>query len=369
MKIAFNLFGVNQWLYIGLMAWSGPAAAMSKSDYLSRLRDMGLIGFQERTVLKRDVGENSFIDAAEKGDAHLLQQRLHARLNGPFADFIRDLHAADEEGRNVFHAMAAAETNQERFADIIKSLARISGYHALAGRQTSKTIEIANVILTPERQLEKTPLVRAIGAAASRADALQKVEKFIAENSAAAVISYLRGKTSRLPAQPAYFGEEKPVYQRSFLELLLSRSADPHYHPDWKTLKGITIYQPHLMRDDQGFRPIDIAKNSGNLPAFSVLYDLGEDSSWQWFAGWMAAGVSAGGAALAMIDSPAMAGIAAVSVGLAGAAGVSMCHKSFKKLPVRLNKLLTPQPAPSPASGLRPLSPAPIKPSSGAARK
>ena len=326
---------------IGWLSWHGSAGAMSKSEFLSGLRDMGMLGFQAGTVLERDVGESSFIDAARKGDALLLQQRLASRLNGPFADFMKDLHAIDENGQNVFHAMAAAEKNQERFADIIESLIRISGYQALGEKQKFKIIEIANMILSPEPHLGKTSVIQAVKKAESRAVAFREVEKFIAERPAITVISYLHSKIRRPPGEMNSFGNSiKSVYPRAFLELLLSRNTDPHYFPDEKTLGSLNIYQPHLMRDSQGRRPIDIAGKTGNLPVYSVFYDHDENRpAWLWVGGMAAFGALAGGAAAAAHDSAPMAVISSAAFGSLTGSLMSMCHKSFNKLPVRLNRL------------------------------
>ena len=61
MKNAGKLF------LIGLLAWHGFAAGDSKSQLLSGLQGMGMLGFYHGTISKKDVGESSFLDAVERG--------------------------------------------------------------------------------------------------------------------------------------------------------------------------------------------------------------------------------------------------------------------------------------------------------------
>ena len=240
-KSAFKVF------LIGLLLWHGASVAISKPQFLSGLRDMGLLGFQHGTILKQDIGERSFIDAVEQGDVHLLQKRIHDRLKGPFVDFMKDLHAVDEKGRNVFHALAEAKRDQKHFADIMESLIHISGFHIEAQSRDAERIEAANAVISPEAQLEKTPLIQAVKKARSHTAVLKEVEKFIAENTAVTVISYLHGKTSPKSIRG------KRVYQQTFLELLLTRNPNLRCKPDCRLLEGVDIHKPHFMEDSQGF--------------------------------------------------------------------------------------------------------------------
>ena len=327
----------------GLMSWCGFAGAVSSSELLSGLRGMGLLGFQPGTILKQDVGD-SFIDAVRREDALLLQKRIHDRLNGPFVDFMKDLHAVDEKGRNVFHALAEVKDSQPLFADIAESLIRISGFHTQNDRQNAEIIEVANMVISPELRLEKTPLIKAIREAESNSVVLKEVEKFIAENTAVTVISYLHGKTSPLLGLSGALGEGvKEVVEfhgrrKTFLTLLLTRNPDPAYDPPLRLLEGVNIHQPHFMRDSQDFLPIDIAKKSGNLPVFSILYEHSGELTFlaPLISGILTAPVIAVGVHSLEHGFEKLAFGTVVAFG--GVALMFGCHKAFSKLPVFLNK-------------------------------
>ena len=269
---------------MGLLAWHGLAGALSESDFLSGLRGMGLFGFQHGTISKKDVGDRSFIDAVEKRDVHLLLQRIQDRLNGPFPAFMEDLHAVDENGRNVFHALAEVSGREEQhFAEVMTALIRISGFHIDVVEQDAEIIKVANMIISPKLSLENDPLIQTIRTAKSHSAVLKEVEKFVKENSAVTVVSYLHGKTTN----------RLNIYSQTFLELLLTR--DPNLRSHYRRYKDSNIHQPYLMRDAQGFLPIAIAERSGNLPAFSHLYKYYKEENINlWFLGLSIVGGSVG---------------------------------------------------------------------------
>ena len=237
---------------IGLLAWHGFAGGISNSAFLSGLQKYGLFGFHPGTVSKKDVGESSFLDAVEREDVRLLLKRLHDRLNGPFTKFMEDLHAVDHRGWNVFHALAAAQANQERFAAVMEDLIRISRFHIEPHRQDVKVIETANVIIFPAKDLGSKPLIRAIIAEKSHAAALREIENFVTKHTAATVISYLHSKNSSEPVfDSPYWNALPSVYQQTFLELLFTRNPRSKYRP----LEDVKIHRPYLMKDFQGLRP------------------------------------------------------------------------------------------------------------------
>ena len=323
---------------IGLSVTAGfPADAISRAEFQSALRDMGMLGFQRGTVLKEEVRGGSFIDAVLIGDAHLLLQRVHDRLNGPLTDFMKDLYAVDAKGRNVFHAAAAAEKNQDLFADIMESLIRVSGFHIEAYKQEDKPIEAANMIVSPLLNLEKSYLIKNILAANKKEDVygavLKEIEKFIKERPAVTVLSYLHSVISIERDSPAR------IFGQSFLEFTLSRNLSCR-GGCWE---GVSIHRPWLMRDAEGFLPIDIAKKNGNLPSFSHLYKRNDRSFRQNVAVPLAAGsawtIAVGAGAVPGLDSPSQQVIAGFFGGVTVASALTVCHESFAKAPVRLAKI------------------------------
>ena len=331
---------------IGLSVTAGfPAGAVSRAEFQSALRDAGMLGFQRGTVLKEEVRGGSFIDAVLIGDAHLLLQRVHDRLNGPFTDFMKDLYAVDAKGRNVFHVAAAAEKNQDLFADIMESLIRVSGFHIEADKQEDKPIEAANMIVSPLPNLEKSYLIKNILAANKKEDVygavLKEIEKFIKERPAVTVLSYLHSVISVERFNSGNSGESAflQTFEQSFLEFALSNDL----YCDDGCWEGVSIHRPWLMRDAEGFLPIDIAKKNGNLPSFSHLYKHNDRSFWQNVAVPLAAGsawtIAVAAGAVPGLDSPSQQVIAGFFGGVTVASALTVCHASFAKAPVRLAKI------------------------------
>ena len=254
---------------------------------------------------------------------------------------MKDLHAVDERGQNVFHALAAAQAHERRFADVMADLIRISAFHIDPYHQTVEAIEAANVTIFPSKDLGSAPLIQAIMKAKSHADALKEVESLVTKHTAATVISYLHGKISSQPVWDSpYYHDPPSIYRQTFLELLFTRKSIPG--SNYRPLEGVKIHRPYLMKDFQGLAPIDIAERSGNLPAFARLYEYAEGKASSYWLLPPVAGAAAGFAAVSLTGADSTTWQLAYTVG--GAVALSgltaMCHRAFSKLPTALNKTI-----------------------------
>ena len=265
MSLLFKIKFVKFVLAALLGQFGFSSSATPRSDFLNNLKSWGVLGFDSGFISLEDVGEESLYDAVKKEDVTLLLKRIHDRLHGPFPEFIKDVSAVDKRGRNVFHALAEVQTNQKKFADVMKSLIRLLDVKLLPDDMRSTVIEVANVIIASQENLKRTPFIRDLSTAESNSTTDKKMEDFFTKESSVKVLSYLHSQTSW--TSDDYW--EGNAGSQSFIQILLSRQ-----NLDDTQLADVPVKRAYLMKDTQNLSPEKTAVRSGNFPAFKVFRDI-----------------------------------------------------------------------------------------------
>ena len=193
----------------------------------------------------------SFIEAVKKGDISLLEERIRARLSGPFSDFIKELVFTTKERRNIFHYLAGVETKQEEFAVILEGLIRL--VYPSFFPNISATVTLAGITFSPETSPDPDLLF-------GTDDIQQKIEELYKDSSALSALAYLhrRTETGDLLLTALYRNHLKSLKKGKGGDL-----KDSYLDNNFKVF--------HLAEDNQNISPRQLAAYNKNQPALDVL--------------------------------------------------------------------------------------------------